>query len=296
MEVWNLPVMLYRLALESALWRPVPGLGEDGTGLEWLSPVQSLLHPAQFLPSSARFLPSPGQSLTSQAQPLPSQANTPGPLPVGGGALSALEQMPAPEAVLPLAAKNILPEEGLVPPSGATAGRAALPQPEEGSAPARLPWPEAGQGKPWKLPGEPEGGDAMAAAVLMAAAALEGGDVSPILESILSPAGQEETFWSPAPFQAGGLAAAALSQPSVGGAPSDTGPSSSGEILFRLLREGARPQNQPVRVTTQAPVIQVTGQNTGNTAADRVRLAQAIRDVLVEQINGSAARPGARIW
>ena len=268
MEAWNLPVMLYRLALESALWRPVPGLGEDAAGLEWLSPAQALLP----------------------------QGNTAGLLPTGGGEPAAREEMPVSGAVLPPGMKNRLPEEAALP-FAVTAGQGALPQPEEDNAQVMLSWPEPGRAEPWKLPGEPEGGSVMDAAERTAAAALGSGGLSPVSGILPDLWGQEAASWIPASFQAGELGTAAPSQQLVGERPFETGPSSSsGEILLRLLREGARPQNQPVRVTTQAPVIQVTGQNTGNTAADRMRLTQAIRDVLLEQINGSAARPGARIW
>ena len=38
-----------------------------------------------------------------------------------------------------------------------------------------------------------------------------------------------------------------------------------------------------INLTAQTPVINITGANTGNTPADRQRLADQIRDVLVEQ-------------
>lgn len=45
-----------------------------------------------------------------------------------------------------------------------------------------------------------------------------------------------------------------------------------------------------INLTAQSPVINITGANTGNTPADRQRLADQIRDVLVEQISSGSSR------
>lgn len=45
-----------------------------------------------------------------------------------------------------------------------------------------------------------------------------------------------------------------------------------------------------INLTAQSPVINITGANTGNTVADRQRLADQIRDVLVEQISSGSSR------
>ena len=38
-----------------------------------------------------------------------------------------------------------------------------------------------------------------------------------------------------------------------------------------------------INLTAQTPIINVTGQNTGNTELDRQYLAEAMRDILLEQ-------------
>lgn len=45
-----------------------------------------------------------------------------------------------------------------------------------------------------------------------------------------------------------------------------------------------------INLTAQSPVINISGANTGNTPADRQRLADQIRDVLVEQISSGSSR------
>ncbi len=244
----------------------MPGLGEDGAGLEWLPLLQPLLPPA-----GGAELPSAGGSER------PALGNLALP---GGAALPAAQQF-WPEQALAL--------------STAAAGQMVLPQPEEGgeSQPPRR-WFAAAE--LWKRAHVPEEARAPALPALTAAT-LGGGALLPEPEGAPSPPGREGLFLAEAVLQAGNMEAAPHPlEPDDGTGAGMEMPAPSGEVLLRLLREGARPQNQPVRVTTQAPVIQVTGQNTGNTAADRMRLTQAIRDVLLEQINGSTARPGARIW
>ena len=49
-----------------------------------------------------------------------------------------------------------------------------------------------------------------------------------------------------------------------------------------------------VNLTAQTPVITVNGQNTGHTAADRQNLANAIRDILIEQRASGSTRSTAR--
>ena len=51
-----------------------------------------------------------------------------------------------------------------------------------------------------------------------------------------------------------------------------------------------------VNLTAQSPVINVSGQNTGNTAADRKALADTIRDMLIEQAAASTMRSTARAF
>lgn len=58
----------------------------------------------------------------------------------------------------------------------------------------------------------------------------------------------------------------------------------SEEDLKSLVDVAERRYVNNINLTSQAPVIQITGQNTGNTAADRKNLADTIRDILVEQV------------
>lgn len=58
----------------------------------------------------------------------------------------------------------------------------------------------------------------------------------------------------------------------------------SQEDLKSLVDVAERRYVNNINLTSQAPVIQITGQNTGNTAADRKNLADTIRDILVEQV------------
>lgn len=51
-----------------------------------------------------------------------------------------------------------------------------------------------------------------------------------------------------------------------------------------------------VNLTAQSPVINISGQNTGNTAADRKALADTIRDMLIEQAAASTMRSTARAF
>lgn len=58
----------------------------------------------------------------------------------------------------------------------------------------------------------------------------------------------------------------------------------SEEDLKSLVDVAERRYVNNINLTAQTPVINVTGQNTGNTQADRMNLANTIRDILVEQV------------
>lgn len=58
----------------------------------------------------------------------------------------------------------------------------------------------------------------------------------------------------------------------------------SEEDLKSLVDVAERRYVNNINLTAQSPVINVTGQNTGNTQADRMNLANTIRDILVEQV------------
>lgn len=67
----------------------------------------------------------------------------------------------------------------------------------------------------------------------------------------------------------------------------------SDEDLKSLVDMAERRYVANVNLTSQAPVINVNGQNTGNTAADRQALADAIQTVLLEQIPSTSVRATA---
>ena len=67
----------------------------------------------------------------------------------------------------------------------------------------------------------------------------------------------------------------------------------SDEDIKSLVDMAERRYVNNINLTAQTPVINVTGQNTGNTAADRQNLGYIIRDVLIEQAASSAVRPTA---
>lgn len=70
----------------------------------------------------------------------------------------------------------------------------------------------------------------------------------------------------------------------------------SEEDLKSLVDVAERRYVNNINLTSQAPVIQITGQNTGNTAADRKNLADTIRDILVEQTSaGSTVNTSAYV-
>lgn len=68
------------------------------------------------------------------------------------------------------------------------------------------------------------------------------------------------------------------------------------EELKNLVDMAERQYVNKINLTAQSPVITINGQNTGNTAADRQRLADTLRDVLLEQINAGSATTSARAF
>ena len=67
------------------------------------------------------------------------------------------------------------------------------------------------------------------------------------------------------------------------------------EDLQMLVDLAERQYVAQVNLTSQTPVINVTGQNTGNTTADRTALADAIKTVLLEQRASGTYRAYARV-
>ena len=68
----------------------------------------------------------------------------------------------------------------------------------------------------------------------------------------------------------------------------------SEEDLKSLVDMAERQYVNEINLTAQTPVIQVSGQNTGNTKEDRKALANAIRDILVEQASSASFKSTAR--
>lgn len=66
------------------------------------------------------------------------------------------------------------------------------------------------------------------------------------------------------------------------------------EDLKSLVDMAERRYVNNINLTSQAPVIQISGQNTGNTAADRKALANTLRDMLMEQLAAGSTRTTAR--
>lgn len=67
----------------------------------------------------------------------------------------------------------------------------------------------------------------------------------------------------------------------------------SEEDLKSLVDVAERRYVNQVNLTAQTPVITINGANTGSTAADRQNLADAIRDILVEQVAAGSVRSTA---
>lgn len=66
--------------------------------------------------------------------------------------------------------------------------------------------------------------------------------------------------------------------------------SSTEEDIKALVDVAERRYISQVNLTSQTPVIHVTGANTGDTAEDRRSLANAIRDILIEQASSGSVR------
>lgn len=70
----------------------------------------------------------------------------------------------------------------------------------------------------------------------------------------------------------------------------------SDEDIRSLVDIAERRYVSNVNLLTQAPVINVQGQNTGDSAADRKALGDAIRDILIEQASAGTVRSTARAY
>lgn len=70
----------------------------------------------------------------------------------------------------------------------------------------------------------------------------------------------------------------------------------SEEDLKMLVDMAERQYINNINLTAQTPVITVKGQNTGNTKEDRKALANAIRDILLQQAPSASIRSIARVY
>lgn len=70
----------------------------------------------------------------------------------------------------------------------------------------------------------------------------------------------------------------------------------SQEDIQSLVDIAERRYVNNINLTSQTPVINISGQNTGNTAADRRNLANTIRDILVEQLSAGSVRTTSRAF
>lgn len=70
----------------------------------------------------------------------------------------------------------------------------------------------------------------------------------------------------------------------------------SDEDIKALVDVAERRYVNNVNLTAQTPVITINGANTGRTAADRQNLANAIRDILIEQVSSGSTRTTARAF
>ncbi len=77
----------------------------------------------------------------------------------------------------------------------------------------------------------------------------------------------------------------------VGGIAKNVG--TTGEDLKSLVDLAERRYVNHINLNAQTPVITVNGQNTGDTAADRHALANAIRDILLEEASAASFRSTA---
>ena len=69
----------------------------------------------------------------------------------------------------------------------------------------------------------------------------------------------------------------------------------SNEDIQSLVDMAERRYVNNINLTSQAPVIQISGQNTGNTEADKRNLADTIRDIVIEQVAAGTTRSVARV-
>ena len=67
------------------------------------------------------------------------------------------------------------------------------------------------------------------------------------------------------------------------------------EDLRSMVDMAERRYVNNINLSTQAPVIQVYGQNTGDFAADRRALADVIKDIIVEESSSGSLRSTARV-
>lgn len=70
----------------------------------------------------------------------------------------------------------------------------------------------------------------------------------------------------------------------------------SQEDLQSLVELAERQYVNNINLTAQTPVINITGANTGRTAADRQNLADTIRDILIEQVAAGSVRSTSRAY
>ena len=70
----------------------------------------------------------------------------------------------------------------------------------------------------------------------------------------------------------------------------------SEEDIRALVDVAERRYVNNVNLTAQTLVINISGQNTGNTPADRQALADTIRDILIEQVSSGSTRTTARTF
>lgn len=68
------------------------------------------------------------------------------------------------------------------------------------------------------------------------------------------------------------------------------------EDLQSLVDIAERRYVNNINLTSQTPVINITGQNTGNTVADRQNLANALRDILVQQVAAGSVQTTAKTF
>ncbi len=70
----------------------------------------------------------------------------------------------------------------------------------------------------------------------------------------------------------------------------------SDEELQSLVDLAQRRYVNEINLTTQSPVINISGQNTGDSEADKKALADTLRDILIEQSSAGTLRSTARVY